>query len=92
MIRWQLEEDDPLEAESEFIAFWNQGLEIAAIAQRLGIPRGTVQSRAHRLQQHGLIQPRPKGWAYPRQQALARQEDPSAAVQRPVQPIDTGAV
>jgi transposase len=60
--------------EAEFIALWNQGLEITAIAQRLGIPKGTVQSRAHRLQQRGLIQPRPKGGAYPRQKALARQD------------------
>jgi DNA-binding NarL/FixJ family response regulator len=40
--------------EAEFIALWTQGLEIAEIAQRLGILRGTVQSRAHRLQQRGL--------------------------------------
>jgi transposase len=60
MIRGRLEEDDPLQAEAEFIALWNQGLEITEIAQRLGIPKGTVQSRAHRLQQRGLIQPRPK--------------------------------
>jgi len=60
-------------AEQEFIALWTEGLEIAVIAQRLGIPKGTVQSRAHRLQQRGLIQPRPKGGAYPRQKALARQ-------------------
>ena len=60
--------------EAEFIALWTQGLEIAAIAQRLGIPKGTVQSRAHRLQQRKLIQPRPKGGAYPRQKALARPE------------------
>jgi DNA-binding IclR family transcriptional regulator len=51
--------------EARFIALWNEGLETAAIAQRLGIPRGTVQSRAHRLQQRGLIQPRPKGGTYP---------------------------
>jgi transposase len=59
MIREQLEEDDPLQAEAKFIALWNQGLEIAAIAQRLGIPKRTVQSRVHRPQQRGLIQPRP---------------------------------
>jgi transposase len=59
MIRGRLEEDDPLQAEARFIALWQQGLEITAIAQRLGIPKGTVQSRAHRLQQRGLIQPRP---------------------------------
>ena len=61
-------------AEQEFIALWTEGLEIAVIAQRLGIPKGTVQSRAHRLQQRGLIQPRPKGGAYPRQKALARSD------------------
>jgi hypothetical protein len=60
--------------EAEFIALWTQGLEIAAIAQRLGIPKGTVQSRTHRLQQRKLIQPRPKVGAYPRQKALARPE------------------
>jgi transposase len=64
----------PAEQEATFIALWTQGLELAAIAQRLGIPKGTVQSRAHRLQQRGLIAPRPKGGAYPRQKALARQE------------------
>ncbi len=62
--------------EAEFIALWNAGTEITAMAQRLGIPKGTVQSRAHRLQQRGLIQPRPKGGAYPRQKALARQNQP----------------
>jgi hypothetical protein len=61
--------------EAQFIALWTEGLEIAAIAQRLGIPKGTVQSRAHRLQARGLIQPRPKGGAYPRQKALARQDN-----------------
>ena len=30
--------------EATFIALWPQGLEIAAIAQRLGIPKGTVRS------------------------------------------------
>jgi hypothetical protein len=75
-IRGQLEENDPLEAEAEFIAFWNQGLEIAAIAQRLGLPRSTVQSRAHRLQQQGTIQPRLRGGNDPSQRAKARQEDP----------------
>jgi transposase len=64
-------------AEVEFIALWNAGLEIAAIAQRLGIPKGTVQSRAHRLQQRGLIQPRPKGRVYPSQRAKVRQDSTS---------------
>jgi hypothetical protein len=61
-------------AEQEFIALWNAGTEITAMAQALGIPKGTLQSRAHRMQQRGLIQPRPKGGAYPRQKALARQD------------------
>jgi DNA-binding IclR family transcriptional regulator len=60
--------------ETEFIALWNQGLEIAVMAERLGIPRGMVQSQAHRLQRCGLIQPQPKGRAYPRQKVLARQD------------------
>jgi transposase len=92
MIGGRIEEDDPLQTEAEFIAFWNQGLEIAAIAQRLGLSRGTVQSRAHRLQQQGKIQPRPRGGNDPSQRAKARQEDPPAPVQRPVQRTDTGAV
>jgi hypothetical protein len=45
----------------EFIALWLQGLEIREIAQRLGLPYGTVQSRAHRLQQQGKIHPRGRG-------------------------------
>jgi DNA-binding transcriptional MocR family regulator len=60
--------------EAEFIALWNEGLEIAVMAQRLDIPKGTVQSRPHRLQQQGKIQPRPRGGVYPSQRALARQE------------------
>jgi hypothetical protein len=47
--------------EAHFIALWNQGLESAAIAQQLGIPRGTVASRAHTLVRQGKIQPRPRG-------------------------------
>jgi DNA-binding IclR family transcriptional regulator len=62
----------PAEQEDALIAPWTEGLEIATIAQRLGIPKGTVQCRAHRLQQRGLIQPRPKGGAYPSQRAKAR--------------------
>jgi DNA-binding transcriptional MocR family regulator len=79
-------------AEAEFIALWNAGTEIAALAQRLGIPKGTVQSRAHRLQQRGLIQPRPKGGAYLRQKALARQNGSPTPEQRPGPSIDTDAV
>ena len=60
--------------EARFIALWTAGLDIATMTQRLGIPQGTVGSRARRLQQRGLIQPRPKGGAYPRQKALTREE------------------
>jgi DNA-binding transcriptional MocR family regulator len=69
--------------EQAFIALWQQGLEITAIAEHLGIPKGTVQSRAHRLQQRGLIQPRPKGGAYPRQKALARQDSSGVSTDTP---------
>jgi transposase len=48
----------PAEQEATLIALWQEGLEISAIAQRLGIPPGTVQFWAHRLQQRGLIQRR----------------------------------
>ena len=57
--------------EARFIALWNAGTETAAIAQALGIPRGTVGSRAHALQRQGKIQARPKGGNYPRQRAQA---------------------
>jgi hypothetical protein len=61
-------------AEAEFIALWQQGLSHEAIAQQLGCPVGTVKSRAHTLAHQGKIQARPRGGAYPRQQALARSE------------------
>jgi hypothetical protein len=32
--------------EARFIALWSQGIDTAAMAQRLGIARGTVGSRA----------------------------------------------
>jgi len=51
----------PAEAEARFIALWTEGLETAAIAARLGITAAAAQSRAHRLQQRGLIAPRPRG-------------------------------
>jgi DNA-binding transcriptional MocR family regulator len=73
--------------EATFIALWQQGLSHEALAQQLGIPVGTVKSRAHRLQQQGLIQARPRRG----RQALARPKRPRP-VQRPVQPLDTGAV
>jgi hypothetical protein len=59
--------------EARFIALWQQGLDTAAIARQLGIPRGTVFSRANRLQQQGKIQPRPRvGVRMPARQPSAR--------------------
>ena len=58
--------------EATFITLWLQGLSQEAIAQHLGIPIGTVKSRAHTLAHQGKIQARPRGSAYPRQQAQAR--------------------
>jgi hypothetical protein len=78
--------------EARFIELWTQGLESAAIGRQLGIPRGTVASRASTLVRQGKIQPRPRGGAYPKQKALARQEGAPPPVQRPAQTIDTGAV
>ena len=72
--------------EARFITLWQQGLSHDALAQQLGIPVGTVKSRAHALQQRGLIQARPR-----RGGAHSRQRTP-APVQRPVQTTDTGAV
>jgi hypothetical protein len=69
--------------EATFCALWQQGLSQDAIAQRLGIPIGTVKSRAHTLAHTGKLTPRPRGGAYPRQKALARQEDPPAPARAP---------
>jgi hypothetical protein len=55
------------------IALWNQGLEVKAIADALGIKWTAAQSRARRLQVKGLIQPRPRGGDYPSRRAQARQ-------------------
>jgi DNA-binding IclR family transcriptional regulator len=55
--------------EARFIALWQAGTETAAIAQQLGIPPGTVSSRAYTLARQGKIQARPKGGNYPRQKA-----------------------
>ena len=51
----------PAKAEAPLVERWTAGVEITELAQRLGIPKGTVQSRAHCLQYRGLIQSRPKG-------------------------------
>jgi hypothetical protein len=71
--------------EPEFIRLWQQGLETAVIAQQLGITAVAAQSRAYRLQQRGLIQPRPRGGPHTRRVAQARQagERPPSTVHRP---------
>jgi hypothetical protein len=69
--------------EQEFIRLWTQGLETAAIAQALGIPQGTVSSRAHVLQLQGKIQPRPRGGAHARRVAQARQEEAGVSTDTP---------
>jgi hypothetical protein len=74
--------------EVTFITLWQQGLETAAIARRLGIPPGTARSRAYTLQQQGKIQPRPRGG----RRTPARQDGSPAPVQRPVHSLNTGAV
>jgi antitoxin (DNA-binding transcriptional repressor) of toxin-antitoxin stability system len=65
--------------EQEFIRLWTQGLETAAIAQALGIPVGTVSSRAHVLQLRGKIQARPRGGPHARCVAQARQGETGAS-------------
>jgi hypothetical protein len=64
--------------EARFIELWQQGLETAVIAQQLGIPRGTVSSRAHVLQRQGKIPPRPRGGPHSRRVAQARQAEAPA--------------
>jgi DNA-binding IclR family transcriptional regulator len=51
--------------EATFIQLWNAGTETAEIARQLGLKVTTAQSRAHRLQERGLIEPRPRGGSYP---------------------------
>ena len=55
--------------EARFIQLWTAGTETAEIGRQLGIPRGTVSSRAMVLVAQGKIQARPKGGAYPRRKA-----------------------
>jgi DNA-binding IclR family transcriptional regulator len=71
--------------EPEFIRLWNAGTETAEIARQLGIPQGTVSSRANALQKRGLIQPRPRGGPHSRRVAEARRagEHPPSTVDRP---------
>lgn len=75
--------------EVRFIELWQQGLESAEIARQLGIPRGTVSSRAATLVRQGKIQPRPRGGVYPKQQAKARQGQghDAAPVQSSAEPL-----
>ena len=47
--------------EARFLTLWQQGRSHETMAQQLGIPVGTVKSRAHALQRQGKIQPRPRG-------------------------------
>jgi hypothetical protein len=78
------------DAEQEFIDLWQQGLTTDAIAQQLGIPRGTVGSRAKRLVAQGKIQARPRGGAYPRQHAQrpSGAERGPSTVHRPPSTVD----
>jgi hypothetical protein len=79
------------DAEREFITLWNEGASYRDLAQALGCALGTVGSRASTLVRQGKIQPRPRGGAYPRRQAKARQPlalsetTETAPVQTPVQ-------
>lgn len=74
--------------EATFITLWQQGASQQELAARLGVPVGTIKSRASALARQGKIQPRPRGGGYPRQ----RRQAAMAPVQRPVQTQDTGAV
>jgi hypothetical protein len=60
--------------EARFIELWQAGTETAEIARQLGLKATTAQSRAHRLQQQGLIQPRPRGGNYPSLRVQARHD------------------
>ena len=73
------------DANQVFIQLWQQGTSQQEMAARLGVPLGTIKSRAAALARQGKLQPRPRGGAYPRQQALARQEAIIPPVSTPVQ-------
>jgi DNA-binding transcriptional MocR family regulator len=72
--------------EATFIALWQQGTGQQELAARLGVPIGTIKSRASALARQEKIQARPKGGAYPRQRHQAQQEEAPSAVHRP--PVD----
>src|SRR5882724_7003308 len=78
--------------EQTFIALWQQGASYRELAAALRCPLGTVASRSAALVARGKIQPRPRGGAYPSRRAKARPDASPPPVQRPVQPLDTGAV
>jgi transposase len=60
--------------EALFITLWQQGASQQELAQRLGVPVGTIKSRASARVRQAKIQARPKRGAYPRQRHQARQE------------------
>ena len=79
-------------AEARVIALWQQGLSHEAMAQALGIPLGTVSSRAYTLVRQGKIKPRPRGGPSPTQKALARQDGtPARAPAPPATPTTPAA-
>jgi hypothetical protein len=72
--------------EAEFIRMWQDGASQDAIAQALNIPVGTVKSRAHALAKRELIQPRPRGGAYPHQRSQEQaQRAPGVSQETPRQ-------
>jgi DNA-binding transcriptional MocR family regulator len=74
--------------EARFIQLWNAGMEQTAMAQALGIPRGTVSSRAYTLVRQGKITARPKGGQYPRQRQQGRRAGTPAPPAPQVPPRD----
>ena len=60
--------------EATFITLWQQGTSQQEMAQRLGVPLGTIKSRAFALARQGKITPRPRGGTYRRQRAQQRVE------------------
>ena len=75
--------------EATFIALWEAGTEAAEIARLMGIPKGTVGSRASALVRQGKIERRPRGGTYPSRRALARQEGTAPAPARAPAPAGT---